>query len=110
MSELPLFRKLAMEKDQDLICLYCDSKRVVEGCIDVCGAKSTFVMFPRFSANELKKTFITMEQPRFRLDKEVGAVVCLDCGLVWTSVDVEDATRKLSKYGTDELKSRVGLD
>ena len=37
-------------------------------------------------------------------------MICLDCGLVWTSVDVEDATRKLSKYGTDELKSSVGLD
>ena len=95
-----------MEKEQGLICLCCDSKRVVEGCIHTRGAR----IIPTFAADELKKTWITTEEPGIRLEKEAGAVVCLDCGLVWTSVDVVDVTRKLSKYGTDELKSRAGLD
>ena len=96
-----------MKKEQDLICLYCHSKRTVEGFIDTRGQYRTSTLF---TPDELKKTWITMEEPRIRLEKEAGAVVCLDCGLVWTSVNVEDMTRKLSKYGTDELKSRVGLD
>jgi len=34
----------------------------------------------------------------------------MDCGLVWLSTDTKEAARKLGKYGTDELKSRLGLD
>ena len=63
-----------------------------------------------FTADELVKSWLTLEEPKLRIEKETGAVLCLDCGLVWTSVDVEEATRKLSKYGNDEMKSRVGLD
>ena len=99
-----------MENAQDLKCLHCDSERVVVGHMHTKGKDITGIGLSMFKANELKKMWITKEDPALPIYDENGAVLCLDCGLVWTSVNVEDATRKLSKYGTDELKSRVGLD
>ena len=96
-----------MENAKNLKCLNCDSERVVGGCVGV--YKDHPQVRAAFTANELVKSLITLEHKNLRIEKETEAVLCLECGLVWTSVNVEEATRKLSKYGTDELKSRVGL-
>ena len=93
-----------MENAQDLRCLHCDSDRVVVGKINKWNQPAFF------SADQLKKTWVTMEHPHIVIEKNSLAVLCLNCNLVWTSVNEEEATRKLRKYGTDELKSRVGLD
>jgi hypothetical protein len=37
------------------------------------------------------------------------SLLCVACGLVWLSADPKQVEEKLSKYGTDELKSRLGL-
>ena len=51
-----------------------------------------------------------MEHPAILLNDTPRSVLCVDCGLVWLSTDPKEAARKLGKYGTDELKSRLGLD
>ena len=94
-----------MEKAQDLKCLNCDSERVVVGAISATGTG-----WPIFLADETKTGWVTVEHPGIPLNKVSTAVACLDCGWIRASLDKEEATRKLSKYGTDELKSRVGLD
>ena len=38
------------------------------------------------------------------------SLLCVACGLVWLSADPKQVEEKLGKYGTDELKSRLGLD
>ena len=38
------------------------------------------------------------------------SLLCVACGLVWLLADPKQVQEKLGKYGTDELKSRLGLD
>ena len=41
------------------------------------------------------------------LDVGGPANVCLDCGLLWTSVNGEELRRKIEKWGSAEAKARL---
>ena len=98
-----------MEKQSDLTCLSCNSDRIVVGRVNLHRARKVHpwsVVAPVFTPNELRKKH--WWPPGLRIEPESGAVLCVDCGLVWTSVHTGDAEETLRKYGSDELKSRLG--
>lgn len=100
-----------MENQSDLTCLSCSSDRVVVGRVNIHRTWKLHpwsMVAPAFTPNELRKNHLW--PPGLRIEPESGAVLCLDCGLVWTSVNTQDAEQKLSKHGSDELKSRLGLE
>ena len=102
-----------MENTSNLTCLSCNSARVVTGSVTTHRTRKSppwSWTVPAFTPgkDELRKNYFW--PPGLRIWSEPGAVLCLDCGLVWTSVNTEEAEQKLSKYGSDELKSRLGLE
>ena len=90
----------------DRKCLQCDSGRVVTGNLK---AKRD-VFGPSFLADEIAPAWLTTEEPDIFLKSTPQSSLCMDCGLVWLSTDTKEAARKLGKYGTGELKARLGLD
>ena len=100
-----------MEKQADLSCLSCNSDRIVVGQVNLHRAGKPHplsIVAPAFTPNELQKKH--MWPPGLRIEPESGACLCVDCGLVWTSVHNEDAEKTLRKHGSDELKSRLGWE
>ncbi len=90
-----------MPSSSSCLCSRCNSDRVVSGALRTFAANT-----PLFLADELAPAWLTTEHPTLKAE----SALCMDCGLVWLSTDTKEAARKLSKYGTDELKSRLGLD
>ena len=100
-----------MEKQADLSCLSCNSDRIVVGQVNLHRAGKPHplsIVAPAFTPNELQKKH--MWPPGLRIEPESGACLCVDCGLVWTSVHTGDAEKTLRKHGSDELKSRLGWE
>ena len=94
-----------MSDSSALKCLHCDSDRLVTGNL-----KSSGTGWGAFLPDEIAPAWVTMEHPAIFLNDTPRSVLCVDCGLVWLSTDTKEAVRKLGKYETDELKSRLGLD
>ena len=86
----------------DRKCIQCDSDRVVAGQLKGFGSTPTTI----FSPNEIAPAWIRLESPAITAE----SLLCVACGLVWLSADPKQVEEKLSKYGTDELKSRLGLE
>ena len=100
-----------MESKSALSCLACNSERVVVGRVNIHKVRKLHPwssVAPAFTPNELQKNHLW--PPGLRIEPEAGAVLCVDCGLVWTSVNTADAEQKLNKYGSQDLKSRLGLE
>lgn len=102
-----------MEKQADLSCLSCNSDRIVVGQVNLHRVGKgkphpLSIAAPAFTPNELRKKYLW--PPGLRIEPESGACLCVDCGLVWTSVHTEDAEKTLRKHGSDELKSRLGWE
>ena len=91
-----------MKNTHDLKCLHCDSDRVVTGKLKGFASSTSTI----FSADELAPALITLGSPAIT----AKSLLCVACGLVWLSADPKEVEEKLSKYGTAEMKSRVGLD
>jgi len=90
-----------MPSSSSCLCSRCNSDRVVSGVLRSFGMNT-----PLFLADELAPAWLTTEHPTLKTE----SALCMDCGLVWLSTDTKEAARKLGKYGTGELKSRLGLD
>ena len=100
-----------MEKQSDLSCLSCNSDRIVVGRVNLHRARKPHpwsIVAPAFTPNELRKKY--RWPPGLPIEPESGACLCVDCGLVWTSVHTGDAEKTLRKHGSDELKSRLGWE
>ena len=95
----PKERENPMPGSSSCLCSRCNSDRVVSGVLHA----ATYL---KFQVNELAPAWLTTERTTLKTE----SALCMDCGLVWLSTDTKEAARKLGKYGTDELKSRLGLD
>ena len=100
-----------MKKQVDLSCLSCNSDRIVVGQVNLHRARTLHpwsINAPAFTPNELRKKYSW--PPGLRIEPESGACLCVDCGLVWTSVHTGDVEKTLRKHGSDALKSRLGWE
>ncbi len=86
----------------DRKCLQCDSDRVVAGHLT--GLASTPITI--FSPYEVAPAWLQLDSPAITAE----SLLCVACGLVWLSADPKHVVEKLRKFGTDELKSRLGLE
>ena len=88
-------------------CIRCGGSRVVSGTIESRGPIEKRAMF---QASDSKRFKVSLDGPYVPIPRE-GAHLCIDCGLTWSSVaDLDDARETLKSWGTDELKTELGLD
>ncbi|MFC1451913.1 hypothetical protein ACFLSJ_01050 [Verrucomicrobiota bacterium] len=62
---------------------------------------------PVFRPRGLKPLTLTGSDLRVRGGQKYRA--CLECGLLWSSVDAQKLARVLSRNGTAKTKARLGL-
>ena len=86
----------------DRKCLHCDSDRGLTGKLKGFASTPSTI----FSPDEIAPAWMRLESPAIMAE----SLLCVACGLVWLSADPKQVEEKLSKYGTDELKSRLGLE
>ncbi len=53
------------------------------------------------------KGWLTWGYPACSLDDD--AFVCLDCGFLWTTVNVAAVLQMIQRYGTKEVRGALGL-
>jgi len=80
-------------------CIACKSERIVSGSIQA--GKGGAVFTPK----QIK--MFTWSFPYIKINPD--AYICIDCGFVWSSVNTEEARRKIKKVVEQELINRLGL-
>ena len=90
-------------------CDACRSSRVVSGKLD--GDEGGRILF-KCSESNGRAWFTLSHVPLGVIIRQDRVRMCLDCGKVTAlmSVDVEEAKRVLSQWGTDALKSRLAIE
>ena len=84
-------------------CLRCGSARVVPG-----NAEGKFTPYER---KDFSVAFFSNQMPVIWICgdffKGGDAAICLDCGLLWSSVDLDQANQTIQGWGTKQLKDRI---
>lgn len=87
---------------QQEACPRCQSDRVAHG---------TFVGGPTvgFVPDQTKVFRVSLDSPTISVQRK-DSILCIECGLVWTNAaDLRKALARIMHWGTDELKSTLGL-
>lgn len=89
-------------------CAACGSSRVASGKLD--GDEEGGILF-KCSESNGRALFTLSHVPLGVFIRQEGVRMCVDCGKVtaWLSVDMEEAKKVLSQWGTDGLKSRLAI-
>lgn len=93
---------MAMPGNADaVLCLRCGGGRVVPGGIST-GPNGGFVAY---ETKGLVPQWFLNSMPQIGVGRR--AFVCLDCGLLWSDVNLEQAREKIRIWGSEELKERM---
>ena len=79
-------------------CLRCGSKRIVSGRLD--NARGA-----NFIPHGLRSFALSWTIPTICVPSD--AYVCLDCGLLWTRVDMVQTAKVIDEWGKPELKREM---
>ncbi len=86
-----------------LQCLRCGSERIVAGNVQG--------YFTPYERKAFAPAWFRNETPDIRIGGDVmeegHACICLDCGLFWSSVNLDEANYAIQAWGTKELQDRI---
>ena len=87
---------------ESMTCIKCSSDRIVDGTL---GGKAGAGFYP----HQTKAFRISLDSPAISINRKIS-YLCVDCGLVWTTTDdLRKALARIIHWGTDDLKSRLGM-